>query len=380
MLVFDDLTVPRPKSDTARRLFGEYLRHVARHFFALGAASPPLSQVVAFARDRLRSAPGAVFAALRQPTVSVLVRLIDGAATPNATWNKELAALVLVELALAGELPPREIVIDCPSRLCLAGAGRALDLPPGTRLSAGPSGVRFDGRDFDLGIDDAAALDAYHPIESGIVLATVDNNPLAHVEAHPEKAGNRVDLGERGPTEWVGSLCAALGIVRSRFPEMAREIELGVRLVVPVGYSEERHDSASYAEAVGTIYSSLHPDPLIMAEALVHEHSHGKLNALSALAPLLHNPDGAFHSPLRPDPRPLSGVLLAAHALVSIAALHQRLRAAKDPLACTPRAQRRFHEVVEQGRVATQTLIEDARPTPAGAALFGELERWLRAD
>lgn len=373
MLVFDDLTVPRPESGTARRVFGEYLRHIARRFIALGPTSSALSEVVAFARDRLTHAPGAVFAALRRPTVSVLVRSIDGAAAPNPSWHDELAALVLLELGLAGELPRRDIVVDCPRRLSALGAGRVLDVPSGTRLRAGPSGVRIG----DGAIDDAGDLDAYHPIESGILLATVDNNPLADVEAHPAKAGNRVDLGGRSPAEWVGSLRAAHGVVRRHFPEMADEIELGVRLVVPVGQFEDRHESASYAEAVGIIYSSLHPDPLIMAEALVHEHSHGKLNALSAIAPLLDNPEAMALSPLRPDPRPLSGVLLAAHALVSIAALQRRMREAEDPLALTARAERRFQQVIEQARAATRTLLAGARPTPTGAALLAELERWV---
>ena len=40
---------------------------------------------------------------------------------------------------------------------------------------------------------------------------------------------------------------------------------------VPVGWDEQRHLSASYQEAIGTVYLSLHPNPLTLAEALIHE-------------------------------------------------------------------------------------------------------------
>ena len=152
-----------------------------------------------------------------------------------------------------------------------------------------------------------------------------------------------------------------------------------VRQIVPVGTRIDRHESASYAEAVGTIYASLHPDPLVLAEALLHEHSHGKLNALAALTPLLADAAGAFESPLRPDPRPLGGVLLAAHALVPMAELHRRMHADQDPRALTAGAVRRGHGLAAQARDATRTLLDHAHPSAPGQALLEELRRWCES-
>ena len=109
-------------------------------------------------------------------------------------------------------------------------------------------------------------------------------------------------------------------------------MRLLMQLLLPVGFDRERHLSASYAEAIGAAYLSLHPDGMTMAEALIHEFSHNKINALARLEPLLENGDGArFGSPLRPDPRPLHGVLLAVHAFVPVARLYERMIEAADP-------------------------------------------------
>ena len=41
-------------------------------------------------------------------------------------------------------------------------------------------------------------------------------------------------------------------------------MDLFLHQVVPVGWDPERHLSASYQEAIGTIYLSLHPSPMTM--------------------------------------------------------------------------------------------------------------------
>ena len=99
--------------------------------------------------------------------------------------------------------------------------------------------------------------------------------------------GNAVDLGGRPASEWVGVLREALAIVERTLPDFRAEIDLILQHVVPVGWDDHAHLSASYRESIGTIYLSLHPNVLTMAEALVHEVSHNKLNALLELDPVL---------------------------------------------------------------------------------------------
>jgi len=212
-------------------------------------------------------------------------------------------------------------------------------------------------------------------IEDGIVLALADNNPLAMHEAHPDKQGNAVDLGGRPASEWVASLREALALVRLHLPALRDEMDLYVQQIVPVGFFADKHLSASYREAIGTLYLSLHPSPMTMVEALVHEFQHNKLNALLESDDVLENAhEPLYPSPVRPDARPLHGVLLAVHAFVPVALLYERMIAAGDARA----SDRRLREIARINREGTDVLRAHARPTPVGKALLDELFRWDR--
>jgi HEXXH motif-containing protein len=206
--------------------------------------------------------------------------------------------------------------------------------------------------------------------------ALADPNPISSTENHPDKFGSALTLGGRPREEWLRGLRAALDAVAEVMPALAEEMDLLLRRVVPVGWHEEMHLSASYREAVGTVYMTLHPDPLTMAAALIHEFQHNKLNLASHLDPLLEN---AFHplypSPVRPDPRPLWGILMAAHAFLPVAAFYRRLAAEKHPLSRRGGFDQELETIDLKNREAMDVLREHARWTPLGAGLMGELDR-----
>jgi HEXXH motif-containing protein len=145
--------------------------------------------------------------------------------------------------------------------------------------------------------------------------------------------------------------------------------------VIPVGYDAVRHLSASYREAIGTMYLTLHPNVMTMTEAVLHEFQHNKLNVASYGVEFL---DNAFHplypSPVRPDPRPLWGILLAVHAFLPVAELYRRMRDAQHPLAAHPSFEARLSEIDLKNHEGMEMLRAHAQLTPAGVALFGDLE------
>jgi len=211
-------------------------------------------------------------------------------------------------------------------------------------------------------------------------LGLVDKNPISTVEAHPHKSGNALDLGDRPVDEWRRRLEAALQLVLAHLPELRPELALLLHEIVPVGWDAERHLSASYREAIGTVYLTLHPDELTLAEALVHEFQHNKANTLSHLTSLLDNAFAPLYpSPVRPDPRPLWGILLAAHAFLPVAVLYRRLRAAGDERAASPAFARRLTEIDLKNHEAIEMLAKNGRFTPSGRALFDELAALDRA-
>ena len=366
----DDLTIPKPGSTTLRAIWSMSLRKLFEDFKTLHA--PPAASARAKADYRalrevlvgfLPGNPGAIANLLRRPAVSAPLRCLrDGSGDADALIA-EVVAQSFFMLASVRALPGPVTVQTFPDVLIDPHRGIHLDVRGATDLTFG-DGVRVDGEPRE------PSRGAFHDIDGDIVLCTLDNNPLREVEAHPDKQGNAVDLGGRPASEWVASLREALAIVERTLPDFRAEIDLMLQHVVPVGYDEHAHLSASYRESLGTIYLSLHPNPLTMAEALIHEVSHNKLNALLELDPVLRNGDEArFASPVRPDPRPLMGVLLAVHAFVPVARMLEQLG--------DPKLAGRLDQVRAQNREGV-AVLEAADPTPVGQGLLDEIRRWDR--
>lgn len=394
---YSDLTVPEPNSSSARDVLSHALKHLLRdlqHLSADHAIDPEgRAEYLAFRKlvlQLLKSDPGALASLLRHPTVAVYIRCLRDRPPGDAEGARLLAALVATacfELASAGALPrpirftrfPHDI--PClPGQTCLRVPDDALAIAfDHLRVT-----IEREGEDVSFRLDHAAHGDfmdcPYLPIRGNTVLALFDNNPLSNVEAHPDKQGNRLDLGNHRPAEWVHSLASALDLVEAHMPDLREEMELFVSQIVPVGWDDHKHLSASYQESIGTVYLTLHPHTMTMAEALIHEFSHNKLNALFELDPVLHNAfSPLFTSPVRPDPRPLHGVLLAVHAFLPVEALYDRMREAEHPLSQHPDFERRYAQIVESNREGAAVLLDNAEVTEVGRPLLDEIERLARA-
>lgn len=336
-----DLTIPEPGSTTARdvlsRAIGRLLREL-RPLLRAHAASAP--DDVAAVEASLASLPdlAPLVSVLRRPHVAGLLR------TLRATRPGEGEALLVELLAtLAGDLAHLGAITPV-----------ALRRQPPRIVSPLASG------------------EGYHVIEDDILFALVDNNPLAMHEAHPDKGGNAIDLGGRAVDAWLASLRGALALVAAHLPALRAEMSLYVQQIVPVGFFEDRHLSASYREAIGTLYLSLHPSPMTMVEAMIHEFQHNKLNALFESDDVLENAhEPLYPSPVRPDPRPLHGVLLAVHAFLPVARLYESMIAGG-----ATGLDARLRDIVRINREGTDVLLANARPTPVGGGLLDELGRW----
>lgn len=382
-----DFCVPRPGSTTLRTVLSAALRRAVGDLQAVlraHARGPAGRDVVAFSRvvgPLARADPGAVMAAVRRTEVGVWLRCLRPGARAEvdpAQGVPALLATLALELSLGGALPGPLRLHAWPARV-LSSAGR-VELP----VPAGAGALVFEagrvtverggaGRAVELGPSDAA----YRVLPgSEVRLALCDDNPLASLEAHPDKQGNALDLGGHEASRWCETLGEALTLIGRYLPEMRAEIELVLQQVVPVGYDAERHVSASIQEAIGTVYLSLHPNVMTMVEAVIHEVSHNKLAALFELDPVLDESAAPVHaSPVRPDPRPLRGVLLAVHAFLPVAALYAAMIEARAPGHDHPDFARRHAQVVQGNREGAAVLLEHARPTALGRAVLEEIER-----
>lgn len=388
-----DLTIPERGSHTARDVLSAAMRRLLVDFRRLAAdvtaQGEDRADAEAFARavDHLyRSAPGPLVSALRRPSLGALIRCArkalagDGDVAQVPAMMRELRAAALAEFAAASALPGPVRLARLPRRALCLGARAALSLPDGAAGTFANGALRLDGR--DISIEDSSYTDdvvarPYHEIEGGILLAEVDNNPLSMFEAHPDKSGNAIDLGGRPAAEWVDVLRRCLDLVARHMPLLRSEMDLFIHQIVPVGYDAERHLSASYQEAIGTIYMTLHPNLMTMTEALIHEYSHNKLNALFELDGVLENAFWPLYtSPVRPDPRPLHGIVLAVHAFQPIARLYELMTEAGEPVSKSPDFKRRFEQIRKVNCDGAAVVLGNGRPTPVGRGLLDEMRRW----
>ncbi len=364
--------MPEPRSATARGVFSAALAVLLAEVADLPKSLPRpfAASFAAHLASAKKRAPGALASAARRPTTGGLVRCLRGLAGDARTRAAIGAAAQLAfELAALWPDAPRLEIPPGATKLLSAAANLAIDLDPRETLSIDAACLAGPGSN-DL------VFEPYFEIEGDLVLALADNFPLAEVEAHPDKSGNVIDLGGKSTDVWIASLREALAIVERYLPELRREIDVGLATIIPVGFDAERHLSATYRESIGAVYLSLHPEPVTMAEALVHEFSHTKLNALFEVDAVLDNADEPrFASPVRPDPRPLRGVLLAVHAFVPVVRMHEAMIAAGDPRAVSAA---RLDEVRQGNAEGLGVLLTNAAPTPIGRALFDELSRRVR--
>ncbi len=395
-----DLAVPVQGSTTTRAILSRALGRVCRELLGLvraHAAEELREDALALERALVLVAnrdPGAIASVLRRPHTSTLARVLRSTGRGSPSLASELFALIAFDLAWLGALPGGVTLRCLPRRIVSLTARIAVDLPPGARSATFANGevtIERQGAGAALVLDLVAlAAGAPHPsctrpyreVSGDILFARADNNPLSGIEAHPDKkTPNTVDLGGRDESEWIDAIRKALALIETGLAPMAADIHLVLQQIVPTGYDAEKHLSCSYQEDIGTLYASLHPSPYTMAEALIHEVSHNKINALMDLDPLLENaPTELYASPVRPDPRPIHGVLLAVHAFVPVACMYERLVASQPPGLSGARRnlEERLAAVVRSNRSGTEVLREHARATPVGRGLLEELFEWDR--
>ncbi|MEP7126639.1 MAG: HEXXH motif-containing putative peptide modification protein [Byssovorax sp.] len=384
-----DLTIPEPGSTTARAVLSAAMRRLALDLQQCWSRPPKgargeAGELAKLVSATMRATPGALVSVLRRPTVGALIRCVRNDSIPGreALFVSLLAHLAF-ELALLGALPAPVRLRRVPAHLLSITARLAIPIPAGTTAVLVENGqLTIEGASGPTIVNLGAPADAlverpYHALSHDIVLALADNNPLAMEEAHPNKSGNAIDLGGEEASAWTAALAEAFALIERHLPDLRAEMDLYLHQIVPVGWDAEKHLSASYQEAIGTIYMSLHPSGMTLAEALIHEFSHNKLNALFEVDEVLENAwSPLYASPVRPDPRPLHGVLLAVHAFLPVARLYEKMIEAKEPAAQNEAFLGRFAAIRRINREGAEIVLEHGKATVVGAGLLEEIRRW----
>jgi hypothetical protein len=127
--------------------------------------------------------------------------------------------------------------------------------------------------------------------------------------------------GDTDPTElmdWRKLLSAAWELLTRWHPD--RAIELSATLTTVTLVDSARAESGfSSAAAVGCVAVPMRLSSSEIAETLVHECQHSKVNAVSHLADLAHDTTERYYAPWRDDARPLRGMIHGLYAFMAVA-------------------------------------------------------------
>jgi HEXXH motif-containing protein len=168
---------------------------------------------------------------------------------------------------------------------------------------------------------------------------------------------------------------AALQLLRETWPEAADDVESFVRALFVPDAPPGSFSSGSVANMPYIVRVSCHQNawPALLADSLIHEAAHVKLRMAMQVTRLLQDDsDNAaiYTHPWRQDRRPLTGVLLATHAFVSVFAFYKRLAALRPD---DGRGAQEAEALQARVETALRTLETAQGLAPAGVRLSGVL-------
>lgn len=123
-------------------------------------------------------------------------------------------------------------------------------------------------------------------------------------------------LGAAELTNWVKLLDATKSLILDSDDLAWKEIRRFLKYLIPIEAEVEgSNQSGSCREVVGIVYLSYDRNPLVIAEALVHECAHSRLYLLEEAEPLVESGgyEPKYYSPWQNQLRPMFGILHAVY-------------------------------------------------------------------
>jgi HEXXH motif-containing protein len=278
------------------------------------------------------------------------------AVTTNARGRSDLTDLLFVVWAAShvpaidGELTfagPAAVWLPSGERRVSRGRWRLRDLVPAAEAHASPE----------------LALDPW--------CTTVGSPaPSSWAEAPPLNEAEEAAL--RGE---VVRFLRATSYLQNALPDCYAWLNAITKIAVPLRAPGEGFSSCSFQDIAGLVELDLKSEVMIL-ESLVHESAHLYLYVAEADEPLTDPDDDArFPSPLRPDPRPLRGVLMALHALAFVSVMYAQL-AEQSP--ATALLQESLAWSLRSARDAEDVLVQQRRRlTDAGRRFLRDTQQVL---
>lgn len=184
----------------------------------------------------------------------------------------------------------------------------------------------------------------------------------------------RAPLADAGIARWHSQISRAIDVIRRRHGGQLPMVRAWVKVIVPAIARPGARISASSKDMPGALVASLPADALELAESIVHEVQHFKLNALDDLTPLCIDPDMLLPVPWRSDEeRPALALAQGAYAFMSVAEfLKAEYQYSEHPIPAN-----RIDRLLDQIGTAVHALQRSRNLTSVGNRLVEVLQRRL---
>jgi hypothetical protein len=186
-------------------------------------------------------------------------------------------------------------------------------------------------------------------------------------------SGTPIRVVQEYPPETVADLSAGLRLLQELWPEAHAEVAQAVQQLTL--YDDETLKSFADFRRHGSIFicTTYVKDTVILADYILHEASHVRLNTVLSVSPMFLNPtDARFRTPLRKDPRPLFGAFHQMFVLARIFAFYQRATRQRSGL------EERREEIRRQLHEGFEVVRENANLTETGEAMLSSIEQMMR--
>jgi HEXXH motif-containing protein len=298
---------------------------------------------------------------------------LDQGSSPDFGYLAAAAAAAAIRAGLAFELdvPALDGRVPLPGLGCLHATGQQ----PWIRLRG--DGVHVTvGDETDMPYaalvpDDGSGEPVPHWQGTPLIRAVTDGHAwdvlLETRDRHLDRYTQRMSIAPTVDeiTKWRHVIQSAWQVLVRHHGWAAASLAQGVCVIVPLT-PESDLDSATTPAAFGAIATSLPPDPVMMAETLVHEFQHLKLSGLMDMLPLIEPSEERVYAPWRQDPRPADGLLQGVYAFLGIVCfwdVQRHVETDQDGILRSQVMYERWRPAIE---VATSTLLSTGALTPTG--------------
>lgn len=135
---------------------------------------------------------------------------------------------------------------------------------------------------------------------------------------------DREPIVERVPPEFIAALEAGLDLLAAHAPGHVRWVHRVLRELIVTVHEPGRVSSGSSSGNTALAHMSALPNPIAVAETLVHECAHLHYNAVTRIEPVDDGSDErTYYSPAVRMERSIERILLAYHAFANILALYR---------------------------------------------------------